>query len=312
MKFPFCSRILGALNVVLRQLGLELKRREKKQLSASEIWACLIKYKVALKQLAHEDEKHDAETKVIWSYWAQGESNAPLIVQRCLQSVRRYSGDYRVVVLDQRSCGEYVRVPEWVSCEKTSAHFADYLRVALLERYGGIWLDATVYLTGEMPREITGAYFCIPTSEHWKRVGIPTSERVLFALNDIAYPRNEYMAGTNWMIVARKNCRTIHAMRLLLDAYWQGENRAVTYLFFQWLLSLAIINDAGCASEYRRMPGFDFSRPNILRFSWYGRYDSSWMTELKTMTPIHKLSYKNLKEVPSGSVLERILAGIAL
>ena len=38
---------------------------------------------------------------------------------------------------------------------------SDVLRFALLERYGGYWLDATVFFTGEIPEEyFSGKFFC--------------------------------------------------------------------------------------------------------------------------------------------------------
>ena len=43
----------------------------------------------------------------------------------------------------------------------TMTTMSDVLRFHLLERYGGYWLDATVFFTGEIPPEyFSGAFFC--------------------------------------------------------------------------------------------------------------------------------------------------------
>ena len=50
----------------------------------------------AIKQLPYAEN-------VIWMYWKQGEKNAPDIVRRCIASVRRHAGSYRVIVLDENT-----------------------------------------------------------------------------------------------------------------------------------------------------------------------------------------------------------------
>lgn len=35
------------------------------------------------------------------------------------------------------------------------AHYSDIIRLALLYSYGGIWLDATIYMSGPLPQYIT-------------------------------------------------------------------------------------------------------------------------------------------------------------
>lgn len=37
----------------------------------------------------------------------------------------------------------------------TNTHFSDLLRIELLINHGGLWLDATTYLTGTLPNYIS-------------------------------------------------------------------------------------------------------------------------------------------------------------
>lgn len=96
--------------------------------------------------------------KIIWQYWGQGMEDAsmPEIVRICLDSVERYKGGYHVIRLTDDTIGEYVELPRSIheKLEKevfTKTFFSDFLRVMLLSIYGGVWLDATVLLTGEFP-----------------------------------------------------------------------------------------------------------------------------------------------------------------
>lgn len=99
-------------------------------------------------------------SKIIWQYWGQGldANNMPEIVHICFDSVDRYKGEYKVIRLDDAMISEYIDLPDFVwerrkNQQFTRTFFSDLLRVALLSTYGGVWLDATILLTGKLPKE---------------------------------------------------------------------------------------------------------------------------------------------------------------
>ena len=82
----------------------------------------------------------------------------PEIVHICFDSVDRYKGEYKVIRLDDAMISEYIDLPDFVwerrkNQQFTRTFFSDLLRVALLSTYGGVWLDATILLTGKLPKE---------------------------------------------------------------------------------------------------------------------------------------------------------------
>ena len=81
----------------------------------------------------------------IWFYWGQGLAEAPPVVRRCHHELMRHHAPDEVVVLDDGLVSEYVEIPE--AARRRTAEdrtkFSDVLRLELLHRYGGIWLDAT-------------------------------------------------------------------------------------------------------------------------------------------------------------------------
>ncbi len=103
-------------------------------------------------------EKHGKEAP-IWYFWLQGEDNLPPIPKLCLQSIRKHANGHEVIVLSADNYKEYVNIPD-ILIEKyrlgriKAAHFADILRVELLAQQGGLWLDATMLVTGDLPQEI--------------------------------------------------------------------------------------------------------------------------------------------------------------
>lgn len=103
-------------------------------------------------------EKHGKEAP-IWYFWLQGEDNLPPIPKLCLQSIRKHANGHEVIVLTADNYKEYVNIPDML-IEKyrlgriKAAHFADILRVELLAQQGGLWLDATMLVTRDLPQEI--------------------------------------------------------------------------------------------------------------------------------------------------------------
>lgn len=106
------------------------------------------------------------ETQVdepIWLFWNTGLDKAPEIVRTCYQSVKKYAGR-QVVLLTEKNVQNYINMPDYLNEKLKSgvlplAIYTDLMRVALLEHYGGTWMDATILLTDEIPQEILNSVF---------------------------------------------------------------------------------------------------------------------------------------------------------
>lgn len=83
--------------------------------------------------------------RIIWALWFQGESKAPEIVRCCLESWRRLNPGWQVVVLDRSTVDRYadVGLPESTFTSLGVQMQANLVRLALLLRHGGVWVDAT-------------------------------------------------------------------------------------------------------------------------------------------------------------------------
>ena len=85
--------------------------------------------------------------KKIWILWFQGFEDAPRVVQKCYQTWIDLNPEWEVVLLDETNVGEYVDLDPYTArqplMEKTA--LADIFRAKLLEKYGGVWVDATCY-----------------------------------------------------------------------------------------------------------------------------------------------------------------------
>lgn len=94
----------------------------------------------------------DAFPKIIWIYWAQGWDNAPDLQKSVLLSwkYRNEIHGWKVIPLSDTHNSLQKYLPDFEQNFKGLQHLAiqarsDILRTALIYKYGGLWVDATVF-----------------------------------------------------------------------------------------------------------------------------------------------------------------------
>ena len=87
--------------------------------------------------------------RTIWMYWGQGFENAPEVVRICLRSWKSRNPGWRVVELTNANVSEYVDEPTLAKIRALKniriQKFANLIRLYLISRYGGVWVDATCF-----------------------------------------------------------------------------------------------------------------------------------------------------------------------
>lgn len=105
----------------------------------------------------------------VWALWWDGEENAPPCVKMALNSQKKYFAgpDYTYHLLSKENYAAYVQLAPAVLSRfeqgtMSLTHLSDVLRCELLRAHGGLWLDATVYMTGPLDREsLAGDFFTV-------------------------------------------------------------------------------------------------------------------------------------------------------
>lgn len=108
-----------------------------------------------------EREKREVISKdaPIWVFWWQGREKMPEIIEMCLVSKIRNSGNHPVILLTEENIKNYIQFPEYVwnqfyRKQLRIQHLADMIRVQLIKRYGGLWLDASIYCARPLDESI--------------------------------------------------------------------------------------------------------------------------------------------------------------
>lgn len=101
----------------------------------------------------------------IWFCWFQGLNNAPEIVRICYNSLTsNISNKQEIHVITMENLNEYIKVPTHIrkKIEKGTISltlFSDFVRVALLSKFGGFWIDATILVTSNIEELCNYEYY---------------------------------------------------------------------------------------------------------------------------------------------------------
>ena len=91
----------------------------------------------------------------VWIWWEQGYDNLPLVVRGCVASLNKWGGvNHTVNMLDRNNISQFIDIPEkiWEKKDKriiNSSNLSDLIRFMLLEKYGGVWVDACDFFVGD-------------------------------------------------------------------------------------------------------------------------------------------------------------------
>lgn len=215
-------------------------------------------------------------SRKVWICWLQGMENAPELVKCCYESIKNNLVDREVIIITEDNYKDYIVFPEHIQRKYddgviTKTHFSDLLRLELLIRYGGTWIDSTVLCTSSEIKEY-----------------ILDSD--LFLYQCLKPGRDGHCTViSSWLITACTNNPILLLTRELLYKYWEKYNYMKDYFLLHKFFQLAI---EAYPEEWKKVIPFSNSIPHILLLNLFEEYDERWLKNVKNMTEFHKLSYK--------------------
>lgn len=222
-------------------------------------------------------------SRFIWFCWLQGFDNAPRLVHICYDSLRHYLPDWEIKIIDGSNWREYVELPEyivrkWELGRIPPANFSDLLRLELLIRYGGTWIDSTVLCTGP---------------EHIEEY----LDADLFLFQYTPQGTTSGISISNWFITACTSNEVLMVLRDMLHAYWKDYDCTLNYYIFHQFFSLV-------AREYpdqvASMPYGSSQRSIALMRHWGERFNQDKWDRLVGRVSFHKLSYRVNEKTREG------------
>lgn len=236
------------------------------------------------------NKEEGTDSGITWLLWLQGWENAPEIVKRCRDSIKKFVKNRKIVFLDEENCIEYIDIPEdiremYKNGIINNTHYSDIIRLELLKEYGGLWLDSTIFLTDYLEDYITkGSIFVFQFPEN-----------------------SDARTISNWLMYAHSKNILIEETLKLLYRYWRTEKKVLNYYVMHFLFRIV------CNiyyEEWKKVPYFLKSSCNIMEKELNNEYNKERMEQILKMSKIHKLSYKqcfNRKNSIYNYILNNIL-----
>jgi putative glycosyltransferase len=227
--------------------------------------------------------------KQIWICWFQGMENAPELVKSCFKSVKREFPDYQITVLTAENIQKYVTIPEvilykWNEGIINNANFSDVLRVWILAKHGGVWLDATVYCTGNAIKDLI--------------------EKNPFFMYKSLSSIEERISSSSWMIASTANHPLILSVKKLLVEYWCKENVAIHYFVFHLLFTIVVEH---YPDIWKSVPTYSNADPHIMVDELNNDFSVERYRQLCQISDFHKLNYKKVYNTKSESLYSYLL-----
>ena len=235
--------------------------------------------------------KHE-HPKVIWWCWLQGIENAPEVVIACLKSLKRNLPEYEIKVIDAENWKEYVELPDyiekkWEKKQIPPALFSDLLRLELLIKYGGTWIDSTVLCTGFKEFESLSSSCgssSSPSVQEFKRY----LDADLF-LFQYTKQGSIHVSISNWFISAHSNNEVLMVLRDMLYSYWKDYDCVLDYYIFH--LFFAIISKE-YPEQIAAMPYGQSQNSLVLLHHWGEKFEQKKWDKLTENVCFHKLAFR--------------------
>lgn len=253
------------------------------------------------------DEKEEVVTefpKMIWTMWQQGEAQIPETVQTSMKTIKDFAkrNDCKFYLLTDENLADFINIPsditdKYKKKELSAAHYSDIIRFSLLYKYGGIWMDATLFISPYATLEMfEGDFF---TLNH-PPIGTNQMERTV---GDFKW------AG--FFLAGKKGGSHFKHIRDLYLYYVRKYPVFIHYLMMDYF----ILSEYTSNSEFRllvdTLPVLETAeRMWFLRDHAHDLFDEKEWEEVLKTTPIMKTTYKIKKEeVLPGSYLDQLLQG---
>lgn len=92
-------------------------------------------------------KKESYGNNLIWTYW-NDDNKMPYIVKLSIKSWELMNPEYKITILNEKNICQYLDISSQITLKKikTQQRKSDFLRLYLLDKYGGIWIDASIVM----------------------------------------------------------------------------------------------------------------------------------------------------------------------
>jgi len=216
--------------------------------------------------------------KTIFILWFQGFDNSPDIVKKCVKSWKYYNPDWEIILLNNHNLNKYINLDDYLDISKKKiekCHLSDLIRVMLLKKYGGLWVDATTFcnqsLNDWLPNYINEGFFAFDK---------PGPDRLI----------------SNWFLYSEKDHYIITEWSNSTLQYYKINDKAHTYFIHHYLFGDLYNSDSQFKEIWNKVPKLSANGYGPHYLQEKGLFNSLTPQIKKEIdaktTPLYKLSHK--------------------
>lgn len=242
-----------------------------------------------------KEKKVDFDGKIpIWVCWFQGYDSMPSLVKECYNNLQRMVSPEiaEIVLITLDNFVEYIYIDTTVirkvkTGDMSFTNLSDLLRVNLLAIYGGMWIDATVYVTKSIDKELL--------------------ERTFYSQKTAtSYYVKRYITRSrwaSWMMISAESEELFKFVAFILNRYYLRSIALIDYYLIDYVIEIAYneisrVRESIDSVEINNVHAFDlFNRFNQ-------EYKKEEFDEIISSTQFLKFTYKSdLKEKTNNGAL---------
>jgi len=228
--------------------------------------------------------------KTLYILWFQGIKTHPYVVKNCILSWKLKNPDWNIIILDNNNIKDYINVDEYIDTKKiniTLTGLSDIVRILLLKKYGGLWVDSTT--------------FCNLSLTRW----LPTKIRTGFFA--FSKPFGNHLLSS-WFLYSEKDNYIINKLYDEIKIFWTINNKTNNYYWFHGLFGQIYKKDIKFRRIWNNTP--KISSKNCHRFNLnFNRpikLNEIYIVNSKTEF-VYKLTYK-YKKLVNNSVFHYLFS----
>lgn len=256
-------------------------------------------YNYLIQKYMNQDSSSNKDiANIIWVCWWQGLDNAPDIVKLCIKQIKKFAGEKEVILITKENYKEYVDIPDYIMAKMekgiiTITHFSDILRANLLSKYGGIWMDATCFLTANIFDDLTPEFYTVK---------LPHNK------NEICVSDGKWCG---FFIGSTKNNVLFNFLKDFFNEYWKKEDSLIAYFLIDYIISIAYDNIDKVKRMIDKVPENNVLI-HTLKEMLNSEYNEKEYNQILEKNKIHKLAHErkyitnleNGKETFYGHILK--------
>lgn len=237
------------------------------------------KYEYIINEFNDVDIKQESDSLFpVWVCWWQGEENMPELVKLCYNSLKRNANGHPIHLVTKDNYQSYIEIPNYIIQKMGSGsisitHFSDILRVHLLYRHGGLWVDSTILVTSPIPKTFDNDFFSI---KHAKK--------------------GQHVTGYRWtafLIYTDRENILANFLKTFFLEYWKTEEKLITYLMIDYVFALAYDHIPAVTKMVDKNPYNNLQHNDLRYLLKSGKaFDQNKFDAICSDTYLHKLTWK--------------------